>query len=81
MNIRRLTSLTAALAFLMMVLTSVILYIVPHGRVAYWSDWRLWGLSKTDWGNIHTNLGLLFLLAEDFYAKDEAGSGQKRAIA
>jgi len=63
MNIRRMTSLTATLAFLMMILTSVILYIVPHGRVAYWSDWRLWGLTKTDWGNIHTNLGLLFLLS------------------
>ncbi len=63
MNIRRITSLTAALAFLMMILTSVILYIVPHGRVAYWADWHLWGLTKTDWGNMHTNLGLLFLLS------------------
>jgi hypothetical protein len=63
MNIRRITSLTAALSFIMMVLTSVILYIVPQGRVAYWADWKLWGLTKTDWGNIHINLGLLFLIA------------------
>lgn len=63
MNIRKITSLTAALAFILMVLTSVILYIVPQGRVAYWADWRLWGLTKTDWGNIHINLGLLFLLS------------------
>jgi hypothetical protein len=47
----------------MMALTSIILYIVPQGRVAYWADWRLWGLTKTDWGNIHINLGLLFLIA------------------
>ena len=46
-----------------MVLTSIILYIVPQGRVAYWADWQLWGLSKTDWGNIHINLGFLFLIA------------------
>jgi hypothetical protein len=46
-----------------MVLTSIILYIVPQGRVAYWADWKLWGLTKTDWGNIHINLGLLFLIA------------------
>jgi hypothetical protein len=46
-----------------MLLTSIILYIVPQGRVAYWADWRLWGLTKTDWGNIHINLGLLFLIA------------------
>lgn len=31
--------------------------------MAYWADWRLWGLTKTDWGNIHINLGLLFLIA------------------
>jgi len=46
-----------------MVLTSTILYIVPQGRVANWADWRLWGLSKTDWGNIHINMGLLFLIS------------------
>jgi len=62
-KIRKIASLTAALSFLLMVLTSIVLYIVPHGRVAYWADWRLWGLSKSDWGNIHINLGLLFLTA------------------
>jgi hypothetical protein len=46
-----------------MILTSIILYVVPQGRVAYWADWRFWGLTKTDWGNIHINLGLLFLIA------------------
>jgi hypothetical protein len=63
MNIRRITSLTAALSFILMVLTSIILYVVPQGRVAYWADWKLWGMTKTDWGNIHINLGLLFLIA------------------
>ena len=63
MKIRRITSLTASLAFVLMLLTSIILYVVPQGRVANWADWRLWGLSKTDWGNIHINMGLLFLIA------------------
>ncbi len=63
MKIRKINSLTASLAFILMVLTSIVLYIVPQGRVAYWADWRLWGLTKTDWGNIHINLGLLFLIA------------------
>jgi hypothetical protein len=40
-----------------------VLYIVPQGRVAYWADWRLLGLTKTQWGAIHINMGLLFLLA------------------
>lgn len=60
---RKITSLTAALSFIAMLVTSVVLYIVPQGRVAYWSDWRLWGLSKTQWGELHINLGLLFFIA------------------
>ncbi len=63
MNIRRITSLTALISFLLIMITSVILYIVPQGRIAYWSDWHLWGFSKTDWGNLHINLGVLFLLS------------------
>lgn len=63
MTIRKITSLTAGLSFIAMLVTSIILYIVPQGRVAYWADWKLWGLTKTDWGNIHINLGFLFLIA------------------
>ena len=63
MNMRKITSLTALLSFVLEMLTSVILYIVPQGRVAYWSGWRLWGLSKTQWGSLHVNLGVLFLIA------------------
>ena len=63
MNLRKITSMTMLISFVLLVLTSVILYIVPHGRVAYWADWHLWGLTKTQWGNLHVNLGLLFLLA------------------
>jgi len=59
---KRITSLTALLSFCLLVLTSIILYIVPHGRVAYWSTWQLWGLSKDQWGNIHINIGILFLI-------------------
>lgn len=63
MKLRRVVSLTALLSFLLVILTSVILFIVPQGRVAYWADWRLWGLSKIQWTEVHINLGLLFLLA------------------
>jgi len=63
MKIRKITSLTALLSFILLLITSVVLYIVPHGRVAYWSDWHLWQLSKTQWGDLHTNIGVLFLLS------------------
>ena len=46
-----------------MVLTSIILYLMPQGRVAYWADWRLLGLSKEQWGALHLNMGVLFILS------------------
>jgi hypothetical protein len=67
MNFRKITSLTMLLSFVTCILTSVILYIVPEGRIAYWSDWRLWGLTKAEWGSLHLNLGLLFLIAGVFH--------------
>ncbi len=63
MSIRKITSLTMLITFVLEVITSVVLYIVPHGRVAYWADWHLFGLSKTEWANQHINLGVLFFLA------------------
>ncbi len=63
MSMRRVTSLTIFFAFVTMVVTGIVLYIVPQGRVAYWADWRLLGLSKTQWGEIHVAMGLLMLLA------------------
>jgi len=63
MKLKHITSLTIMLAFLVMVLTGIVLYIVPQGRVAYWADWQLLGLSKTQWGNVHVTMGLLMLLS------------------
>ncbi|KAF0190090.1 MAG: hypothetical protein FD168_388 [Desulfobulbaceae bacterium] len=63
MTLRKIISLTMLLSFVLCLFTSGILYIVPEGRVAYWADWRLWGLSKTEWGDLHINLGFLFLIA------------------
>ncbi|MDF1590850.1 MAG: DUF4405 domain-containing protein [Desulfobacterales bacterium] len=63
MNMRKITSLTALLSFVVLILNSVILYIMPQGRVAYWADWHLWGLDKPDWGNQHIIIGVLFLIA------------------
>ena len=67
---RKTISLTALLSFMLLMLTSIILYIVPAGRVAYWSDYHLWGLTKTQWGNLHINLGFLFfasILVHTYY--------------
>ncbi len=63
MNIRKITSMTMFISFLLEGITSIILFIVPHGRVAYWADWHMFGLSKGEWSNLHINLGFLMLFA------------------
>lgn len=60
---RRIVSLTSLLSLVLVLLTSVVLYVEPPGRVAYWAGWRLLGLSKEQWGAVHINIGVLFLVA------------------
>ncbi len=62
MKFRKITSLTLFVSGILLTLTSIILYIVPPGRVAYWSNWKLWGMTKTEWGNHHINIGYLFIV-------------------
>lgn len=59
---RKVTSLTLVIASLIELITSIVLYIIPSGRVAYWSDYHLFGLSKTQWGDIHITVGTLLLI-------------------
>jgi len=59
---RKITSLTLAITGIIELITSIVLYIMPAGRVAYWSNYQLLGLSKTDWGNIHITVGTLFVV-------------------
>jgi hypothetical protein len=60
---RKITSMTMLISFVVLIINSIILYIVPEGRVAYWADWRFWGLTKTEWGDQHVTIGFLFLLS------------------
>jgi len=66
-NGRAFTSLCSLVSFILLLLTAVILYIEPHGRVAYWIKWDFLGLEKDQWGNIHIFSGLLFLVAGGFH--------------
>jgi hypothetical protein len=59
---RAFTSLSMTLSFAVLILSSVILYVMPAGRDAYWSDWKYWGLDKDQWGALHTVGGLAFVL-------------------
>ena len=50
-------------SMLMMTYTGITLYIAPHGRVAYWTNWELFGWSKDQFAQIHTTFMLLFVAA------------------
>jgi hypothetical protein len=67
MNKKGLTSFFMTLGFIQLLVSGVILYIVPPGRVAQWVDWTLFGLTKTQWGNIHTLSGFMLLIAGGFH--------------
>jgi hypothetical protein len=63
MTLRKTTSLTTLLAFILLLITSIILYVTPQGKIAFWANWKICGLGKEQWGALHTNLGFLFLIA------------------
>lgn len=61
--IKKAVSLTLAFSFLVMSLTGIMLFIVPQGKIAYWSHWTMFGLTKTQYGNLHITSMFLFLAA------------------
>ena len=56
------TSLLLSAALLILGFSGVILYLTPRGRVANWTGWTMFGLSKQGWQAVHINLALLFLI-------------------
>ncbi len=55
------------IAVLAMLVSGVILYISPPGRVANWTDWRMIGLTKRGWQNQHIIFGFSFLILSLFH--------------
>ena len=64
---RAFISLCSLVSFILLCFTGVILYLEPHGRVAYWTKWHFLNLEKDQWGNIHIYSGLLFLVTGGFH--------------
>ncbi len=64
---RGLTSFTLSLAFLVMVITGIVLYVSPQGRVANWTGWQVLYLQKEQWSALHTTAAILFILSGVFH--------------
>ena len=61
-KIRAFTAMMMLWSFILETISGIVLYIVPPGRVANWTNWKLWGLTKHGWGAVHTILGYVFLI-------------------
>lgn len=59
---RGLATFLLSLGMLVEIVSGVVLYITPPGRYANWNNWTLWGLTKGEWGAIHTIFGYLLLI-------------------
>ena len=62
MKTQRVVSLSLGLVFVIMFLSSGVLYFIPDRRVTDWSGWSFLGLDKQQWDNLHIVLGLFFLV-------------------
>jgi hypothetical protein len=58
---RSLIAFLVTWSFLALTVTGVILYIVPHGRIAFWTHWSLLGLEKEQWAGVHMMFGGIFI--------------------
>jgi len=54
--------------FLLMI-SGIVLYLAPSGRVAKSIEWRLLGLDKDQWEALHTAFGIVFLVLFGFHLK------------
>lgn len=59
---RAFTALIMLWSLIIETVSGVVLYIVPPGRIAHWTNWELWSLNKEGWEAIHTIFGYLFLI-------------------
>ncbi len=74
----------------MIVITGIVLYIAPPGRVARWINWIMLGLDRSQWETQHTIFSYLFIFFgilhlflinwKTFlsYLKRKMGSGMRR---
>lgn len=60
-------SLGLFMAFLMLFVSGIVLYLAPPGRVANWTNWQIMGLSKSEWQNQHNLFGLAFVILSIFH--------------
>ncbi len=64
---RAMTSVLLTGTSLVLLVSGLVLFVSPPGRVANWSDWRLAGLTKHDWSGLHVWFATVFLVVATFH--------------
>lgn len=64
---RALTSVLIAASFVILVVTGIVLFAAPPGRIANWTNWHILGLRKTEWTGLHIWFSTLFLVVTVFH--------------
>ena len=60
-------SLLAAVSFIGMTFTGIILFVVPPGRIANWTGWTILALTKHQWIGLHDWFSIIFVVASVFH--------------
>lgn len=64
---RAMTSVLIADSFVLLVVSGVVLFVSPPGRVANWGNWRMIGLTKHEWTGVHTWFAAVFVVTAVFH--------------
>lgn len=59
---RGFTSILMFFSFLISLVSGIVLYFPPQGKIANWTHWTFWGLDKETWGALHINSSLIFFI-------------------
>lgn len=60
--LRKAVSMTALFSFIYLAFSGVVMYFTPAGRIAYWADWRIFGMNKTMYNQTHITISMLFIV-------------------
>ncbi len=52
---------------IVIILTGIVLYFAPPGRVAHWVEWKFLGMTKEDWQAVHTIFSFIFVVIAGFH--------------
>ena len=57
------TSFLLTFDAILLLISGIILYLMPQGRIAHWNLFTIWSLQKEQWEALHVAMAILFLMA------------------